>query len=185
MLLCWFSQGEEFLIQIVIKMWSYWKTSIYSKANMIISSKRKRSKTKVRFLLILFSHDLYWRIHSDILVRFTFHNIGFTAFPGGILLLRIEDALYFANVGAIKALFKKIEKLSKIPLVAVIIDMKNVSSLDSTALHVLKDIVHDFQSRGIPVCFVKLKPNIQVRRNVTLLPTICVDISKLVFADCF
>jgi len=79
----------------------------------------------------------------------------------GILIIRIEESLYFANIHAVKSLFWKIEQMSEYPLKGVIIDVKNVARFDTTAAQVLLEMLEDFAERDITVCFVKLREHNQ------------------------
>jgi MFS superfamily sulfate permease-like transporter len=59
----------------------------------------------------------------------------------GILILRIEESLYFANVGQVKELFQKIEQRGNSPLNAIIFDASNVPNVDTDAIQVLLEMV--------------------------------------------
>jgi anti-anti-sigma regulatory factor len=48
------------------------------------------------------------------------------------------------------------EKAIQAPLKAVIIDTKNIASMDASAVQIMKEMVDDYTRRGIEVCFVKL-----------------------------
>lgn len=86
----------------------------------------------------------------------------------GILIVRIEEPLYFANVAQIKRLFARIEKmgdpkahpserLNTPPVRAVIVHMRNVISIDASAVQTLEEMVADYEKRHICVMFVKVR----------------------------
>lgn len=91
----------------------------------------------------------------------------------GILIVRIEEALYFANIKQIKSLFTRIETLgdpkahpagetdSYLPeLKALIIHSRNILTIDASAIQVLHEMVIEYEKRNIFVAFVKLRPNL-------------------------
>lgn len=91
----------------------------------------------------------------------------------GIIIVRIEDPLYFANIAQIKALFSRIERLgdpkahpalarsaSLKPTEAIIIHSRNILTMDASAIQVLHEMMHDYDQRGVLVVFVKLRENL-------------------------
>lgn len=94
-------------------------------------------------------------------------------FPG-ILIAKIEDPLYFANIGQIKSLFGRIERLGDpkahpaetgsgiTPLKALIIHSANIPSMDSSSVQILGEMVQDYRKRDVCVCWVKLKDELKV-----------------------
>jgi MFS superfamily sulfate permease-like transporter len=90
----------------------------------------------------------------------------------GILIVRIEEPLYFANVAQIKRLFARVEKLGDPkahpsdrlnlpPTKAVIIHMRNVISIDASAVQTLEEMVEDYERRHIHIMFVKLRDHVR------------------------
>lgn len=75
----------------------------------------------------------------------------------GILVLRIEEPLYFVNIGSVKSLLWKIENMSTSPLNAIVLDVRNVSYLDASAIEGLIELIEEYHNRNIQVCFVKLR----------------------------
>jgi MFS superfamily sulfate permease-like transporter len=75
----------------------------------------------------------------------------------GVLIVRIEESLYFANVGQLKELFQKLELLSETPLFAIVINCAHVSTYDASALQALREMVEDWKKRQVVVCFVKVR----------------------------
>lgn len=88
----------------------------------------------------------------------------------GIVIVRIEDPLYFANIMQIKALFSRIERLGDPkahPAVArsstmketqaIIIHARNILTMDASAIQVLHEMMHGYQQRGVLIKFVKLR----------------------------
>lgn len=76
----------------------------------------------------------------------------------GILMLRIEESLYFANVAQVKELFQKIEQTASSPLRAIILDASNIPEIDASAAQILLEMVSEWRERGIPFCIAKLRP---------------------------
>lgn len=96
-------------------------------------------------------------------------SVDSTVLPG-IIIVRIEDPLYFANIAQIKALFSRIERLgdpkahpsvtrSKAmePTKAIVIHARNILTMDASAIQVLHEMMHDYDRRGVTVVFVKLR----------------------------
>lgn len=94
-----------------------------------------------------------------------------TIFPD-ILIVRIEDPLYFANVEQVKTLFMRIERLGDIkahpgeqkevtPLHAIIVHAANIPSMDASAIQVLHEMMNDYKERNIFVCWVKLRDHLK------------------------
>jgi len=90
----------------------------------------------------------------------------------GILIIRVEEPLYFANIEQIKEMFHRIEKLgshlahpsekrtSLAPVKAVIVHAKNMQEVDPSAIQVFYEMLEDYNHREIVVCFVKLKTHL-------------------------
>jgi len=91
----------------------------------------------------------------------------------GVIIVRIEESLTFANIGQIKQMFTRLEglgshkihpadKVFKVaPLKGIIIDAKNIPHIDPSALQILVEMCEDYEKREILVCFVKLKEHHQ------------------------
>eukprot|EP00053_Salpingoeca_punica_P017871 m.173014 g.173014 ORF g.173014 m.173014 type:complete len:685 (+) comp17309_c0_seq2:265-2319(+) len=86
----------------------------------------------------------------------------------GLLIVKIEQGLHFANSGQLKDLLRRIEQLGDIhahpseePMIpsirSVIFDFKDVSQMDVCAVQILTEIVSDYLARDIRVCFVRLQ----------------------------
>mmetsp|Transcript_12210 Transcript_12210/g.16498 ORF Transcript_12210/g.16498 Transcript_12210/m.16498 type:complete len:1028 (+) Transcript_12210:22-3105(+) len=109
-------------------------------------------------------------------------------FVDGVLVIRIGASMYFANVSYIKetllALAKKFDKAVCIHQFSngqttnackmapsqheslgavryVVIEMTPVMTLDSTAIHMLEDLVKDFRRRGVQVCFASCTQRVE------------------------
>jgi len=90
-----------------------------------------------------------------------------------IIVVRIEEALYFANMEQIKDIFKRIEifgrkdahpadegKKGDVPTGAIIIHAKNIQDIDASAMQIMFEMIHEYQKRNVFVSFVKLKPGL-------------------------
>eukprot|EP01125_Pyxidicula_operculata_P012514 TRINITY_DN4109_c0_g1_i2.p2 TRINITY_DN4109_c0_g1~~TRINITY_DN4109_c0_g1_i2.p2 ORF type:complete len:245 (-),score=38.52 TRINITY_DN4109_c0_g1_i2:705-1439(-) len=91
----------------------------------------------------------------------------------GILIVRVDEALYFANMEQIKDMFKRIEQFGshlahptddnlQVPLKAIIIHAGNISKMDASAMEILSEMMAEYQKNGIFVCFVKLRPKLKI-----------------------
>lgn len=72
-----------------------------------------------------------------------------------VFICRIGSSLYFANASFVKdMILAYVEDLEDVnPTEYMVIEMTPVVSVDSTACHVIKDIVNDFRNRGLQVAF--------------------------------
>jgi high affinity sulfate transporter 1 len=95
-----------------------------------------------------------------------------TEIDSDVLIVRIEDPLYFANVEQVKTLFMRIERLGDIkahpgeqkevkPLHAIIVHAANIPSMDASAIQVLHEMMMDYRSRNVFVCWVKLRDHLK------------------------
>ncbi|KAK9809119.1 hypothetical protein WJX72_009585 [[Myrmecia] bisecta] len=73
----------------------------------------------------------------------------------GLLLLRIDAPLYFANVLPIRDTLDKYERiaLQRGPVYYIIVDLSPVSDIDASALHMLTEWVGTCKNRGIQPVF--------------------------------
>ncbi|KAJ3129918.1 Solute carrier 26 [Nowakowskiella sp. JEL0407] len=99
----------------------------------------------------------------------------------GCLVIRIEEGLFFGNTGQLKDRLKRIEihgELGVHPgeiaqdvqlseneeeggIKGVIFDFQGVSSIDASATLTLLEIVESYKTRGVDVCFVKLRDSVK------------------------
>lgn len=90
----------------------------------------------------------------------------------GILIVKIEDPLYFANISQVKTLLLRIERLGDIKahpadqenpqsLHTIIIHASNIPSMDASAIQLIEELVHDYKLREINVVWVKLRDSIK------------------------
>lgn len=77
------------------------------------------------------------------------------AFVPNVFIARIGSSIYFANAYFIKDwLRERIQALAQINRTEyIVLEMTAVVSVDSTALHVLEDLVLDFRSQGVHIAF--------------------------------
>jgi SulP family sulfate permease len=74
----------------------------------------------------------------------------------GLLILRPEEPLFFANAESVMTLAReKVEQ--RVGLKQVILSLEESPDLDSTALEALSDFASWLQSRGIALCVARLK----------------------------
>eukprot|EP00403_Amphidinium_massartii_P035925 CAMPEP_0178434114 /NCGR_PEP_ID=MMETSP0689_2-20121128/33257_1 /TAXON_ID=160604 /ORGANISM="Amphidinium massartii, Strain CS-259" /LENGTH=1417 /DNA_ID=CAMNT_0020056169 /DNA_START=102 /DNA_END=4355 /DNA_ORIENTATION=- len=77
------------------------------------------------------------------------------AFIPNVFICRIGSSLYFANAQYVKdALLAMVNDMSEVNKVEyIVLEMTPVISLDSTAVHILHDIIADFRARHIQIAF--------------------------------
>ncbi|KAF9418774.1 hypothetical protein BGZ94_009601 [Podila epigama] len=91
----------------------------------------------------------------------------------GVLIVKVEEGLYFANTGQLKDRLHRLEVFGDMsvhpseearlnPVSHVIFDVENMPSLDASAMQILLEIVEAYQARGIDVYFVKLRDNSKI-----------------------
>ncbi len=73
------------------------------------------------------------------------------------IIVRIDASLYFSNIPYFKEKLEELEIESGKNLNQVIIDAIGINDVDSSALHALKEVVDEYQSRGIDVIFTGVK----------------------------
>jgi len=90
----------------------------------------------------------------------------------GIVIIRVDESLYFANIEKIKDMFKRIEtfgshlahptdKKEEEPTRAIIIHAKNIVKMDASAIQVVWEMIEDYKRNKIFCCFVKLHPKVK------------------------
>ncbi|KAJ1914509.1 hypothetical protein H4219_004756 [Mycoemilia scoparia] len=90
----------------------------------------------------------------------------------GALIVRIEEPLYFANTGQLQARLHRLELYGDMrvhpseearmaPIRAVIFDVTRMPSLDGSAISIIINIVAQYHSRNVLVCFVNPCPQVE------------------------
>jgi sulfate transporter 4 len=95
-----------------------------------------------------------WRIPGTTIYRNTKQETSGVFVPN-VFIARIGSSLYFANASFVKEkLLAYIEGLEDINRTEyVVLEMTPVISVDSTAVHVIHDIVTDLRARGVHIAF--------------------------------
>lgn len=87
----------------------------------------------------------------------------------GLLILRVEQTLYFANTGQLKNRLSRLERFADLhahpalqepllpPVWDIALDMEHMPSIDATAVQILKETIEDYHERGIRIHIVKLR----------------------------
>lgn len=73
------------------------------------------------------------------------------------IMVRIDASLYFANIPYMKEKLEQLEIESGKNLEQVIIDAIGINEVDASALHALKELTEEYQSRDIDVIFTGVK----------------------------
>ncbi|KAJ2358289.1 hypothetical protein IWW50_003890 [Coemansia erecta] len=92
----------------------------------------------------------------------------------GVLVVRIEEPLYFANAGQLHARLNRMEMYGDMrthpseaprmnPTRAVVFDLIGMSDIDGSALEILLGIVHEYGRRQVRVLFVRVCEDVRVR----------------------
>lgn len=97
---------------------------------------------------------ILWRIPGTTIYR-NVKQESSGAFIPNVFICRIGSSLYFANVSFVKdmllAYASDLEDINRTEY--IVLEMTSVISIDSTAVHVIQDIVSEFRNRGIQVAF--------------------------------
>lgn len=84
----------------------------------------------------------------------------------GIVMVRIDAPIYFANTQNVREKLQKYEQKAEEQLKEsdhvqfVILELSPVSHVDTSALHILQDMHESYQERGVQLCFSN--PNVKV-----------------------
>ncbi|ORX59698.1 hypothetical protein DM01DRAFT_1399158 [Hesseltinella vesiculosa] len=89
-----------------------------------------------------------------------------------VLIIRIEEPLFFANTGQLKDRLRRLEMFGDMSIHPseeprlrdtsyVIFDIGSMPYIDASAVHILKDIVQAYHARQVSVFFVRLRPRPQ------------------------
>jgi len=90
----------------------------------------------------------------------------------GVVVVRIDEGLYFANIEQVKDMFKRIEQFgshfahptdskAETPLRAIVVNARNISGMDACAIQTFYEMMEDYDHNNIFVCFVKLPPHLK------------------------
>ncbi|MFK2820085.1 solute carrier family 26 protein [Flavobacteriaceae sp. LMIT009] len=74
-----------------------------------------------------------------------------------LLIYRFDAQLFFANTNFFKDKLYEYERIKEGKLKLLIIDGESINNIDSTAIHMLEEVVLDFNSRDIKVYFSGIK----------------------------
>jgi len=97
---------------------------------------------------------ILWRIPGTTIYR-NVKQESSGAFIPNVFICRLGSSLYFANCSFVKdMLFAYASDLEDINRTEyIVLEMTSVISIDSTAVHVIHDIVSEFRNRGVQVAF--------------------------------
>jgi len=97
---------------------------------------------------------ILWRIPGTTIYR-NIKQESCGAFVPHVFIARIGSSMYFANASFIKdMLLGYVADLQEVNSTEyLVLEMSSVVSVDSTAVHVLMDVVTDFRSRGVQIAF--------------------------------
>jgi len=100
---------------------------------------------------------ILWRIPGTTIYR-NMKQEGSGVFIPNVFICRIGSSMYFANAAYVKEMIltyvSDLEDINK--TLYIVLEMTPVVTIDSTAVHVLEDLVHDFRKRGIYTAFCQV-----------------------------
>jgi len=88
----------------------------------------------------------------------------------GLVICRIDAPIYFANAQYVfqeKLLKYEAQAAQASPIKFLIIDLTPVSHIDTTAMHVVHDVVTSYKSRGIQLCFCNPNKSVMEKLEVS------------------
>jgi len=98
--------------------------------------------------------SILWRIPGTTIYR-NMKQEGSGAFIPNVFICRIGSSMYFANASYVKDMIltyvSDLEEINKIKY--VVLEMTPVVTIDSTAVHMIEDMVADFRSRDMEIAF--------------------------------
>ncbi|KAI7905826.1 sulfate transporter family-domain-containing protein [Cokeromyces recurvatus] len=85
-----------------------------------------------------------------------------------VLIIRIEEALFFANTGQLKDRLRRLEMFGDMSIhpsenprrsesLYTIFDVGSMPTIDASAIQILYEIVEAYKNRSVEVCFVRLR----------------------------
>jgi hypothetical protein len=95
-----------------------------------------------------------WRIPGTTIYRAMKQESNGVFIPN-VFICRIGSSMYFANASYIKdTLVQYVTDLQDVnPIKYIILEMTPVVSIDSTAVHIIEDVLTEFNSRGVQLAF--------------------------------
>jgi len=98
--------------------------------------------------------SILWRIPGTTIYRSMKQESSGTFIPN-VFICRVGCSMYFANASFVRdVLMRFVGDIKDVnPTEYIILEMTPVISMDSTAAHLLHDLVHDFRKQGIQVGF--------------------------------
>ena len=77
--------------------------------------------------------------------------------PEGILIVRFDAQLFYANAAYFKDALKKMEAARKDPVHTVILDAAGINTIDSTGVHLIQDLIREYKERNIHFIMAQVK----------------------------
>ncbi|KAI8886792.1 hypothetical protein K501DRAFT_321681 [Backusella circina FSU 941] len=126
-------------------------------------------------LLLTIRETSYPRITLVGRVKGTLHNFkpiqdnpGMIEQLQDVLIIRIEEPLFFANTGQLKDRLRRLEMFGDMSIhpsesprrresAYIILDVGSMPSIDASAVQILYEIVETYQSKGVQVFFIRLR----------------------------
>lgn len=90
----------------------------------------------------------------------------------GVVMVRIDAPIYFANTQNVRERIEKYHAVAEAELEErgnahgvqyIILELGPVSHVDSSALHILNDMLHSYQEQGIQLCLANPSPEVMER----------------------
>ena len=104
--------------------------------------------------------SVLWKLPGTAIYRNVKQGESPGQFVKGVLVVRVGASMYFANVAYIKdtiiELCRQVEDTKY-----VVVEMTPVTSVDSTALHMLEDLFADMRRKGVEVCLASIGSRVE------------------------
>ncbi|ORZ39308.1 sulfate transporter family-domain-containing protein, partial [Catenaria anguillulae PL171] len=101
------------------------------------------------------------------------HNDHDASLSESVVVVRIDEALHFANTGELRERLLRAERFGTMamhpsemptrrhPLRLVVFDVGHMSRIDASAAQVIRDISKHYRSRGVGVAFARVRPQVE------------------------
>jgi MFS superfamily sulfate permease-like transporter len=85
----------------------------------------------------------------------------------GVVVYRVDDRLFFANVGYVKARVREAVRGASTPTRWVVFDVEGVNHVDASGVAALHDLARELEDDGITLVFARVKATLRERFDET------------------
>lgn len=104
--------------------------------------------------------SVLWKLPGTAIYRNVKQGESPGQFVKGVLVLRVGASMYFANVAYIKDTVIELCRQVK-DTQYVVVEMTPVTSVDSTALHMLEELFKDLRRKGVEICLASIGSRVE------------------------